>query len=337
MILALLIAALPAFTEGEVVVHDFHFRSGETLAELKLHYRTLGEPRSPAVLILHGTTGSGAQFLGPTFAGALFGPGQILDARRTFLVLPDGIGHGGSSKPSDGLRARFPHYDYEDMVEAQRLVLQHLGVGHLRLILGTSMGCMHAWIWLEKYPRFLDAALPLACLPVQIAGRNRIFRTMIMDRIRGDPAWRGGDYTDEPQQGLRAALDILFTMGSAPVWLQREAPTRDAADRLYEEWMRTRLPAAEANDMLYAFDASRDYDPSAGLGKIEAAVTAVNSADDTINPPELGILQQEVARVPRGKAVVLPISPLTRGHGTHTIAAAWSDLLVELLQRSQAR
>jgi homoserine O-acetyltransferase len=332
--LALVLAAL-AVNEGDAVIRDFRFASGEQLPELRIHYRTLGTPGAPAVLVLHGTTGSGAQFLGDSFAGALFGPGQLLDAAKYFIVLPDGIGHGGSSKPSDGLHARFPRYGYADMVEAQRrLLVEHLGVKHLRLIVGTSMGCMHAWVWAEAHPAFLDAALPLACLPVQIAGRNRMLRKLAMDSIRKDPAWNGGEYASQPVAGLRGAIEVLFFMTSAALPLQAQAPSRDAADKLEEEWTAKRLAAVDANDFLYAFDASRDYDPSAALEKIEAAITAVNSADDEVNPPELGILEREIRRVKRGKAVVLPIGPRTRGHGTHTNAAAWLDNLADLLERS---
>ncbi len=334
--LGLLLAAL-AVSEGDAVMRDFRFASGEKLPELRIHYRTLGTPGSPAVLVLHGTTGSGAQFLGDSFAGALFGPGQLLDAASHFIVLPDGIGHGGSSRPSDGLRARFPRYGYADMVEAQRrLLVEHLGVKHLRLIAGTSMGCMHAWMWAEARPEFTDAALALACLPVQIAGRNRMLRKLAMDSIRRDPAFRGGDYARDapPVVGLRGALEVLFFMSSAALPLQAQAPSRDAADKVAEEWVAKRMAGTDANDFLYAFDASRDYDPSPGLEKIEAAITAVNSADDEVNPPELGILEREIRRVKRGKAVVLPIGPLTRGHGTHTNAAAWKDHLAELLDRS---
>jgi homoserine O-acetyltransferase len=332
--LALLLAAL-AVSEGDLTVKDFRFASGETLPALRLHYRTLGTPGLPAVLVLHGTTGSGAQFLGDSFAGALFGPGQLLDASRHFIVLPDGIGHGGSSKPSDGLHARFPHYAYADMVEAQRRVLDELGVKHLRLIVGTSMGCMHGWLWAERWPSLTDAVFPLACLPVQIAGRNRMLRRMMIDSIKGDPAWNGGEYSAQPLQGLRGAMEVLFFMVSAPLVQQAHAPTRDEADRYYEDWLKKRLSAADANDFLYAFEASRDYDPSPSLEKIEAAVTAVNSADDQINPPELGILEREIKRVRRGKAIVLPIGPQTRGHGTHTNAPAWKDHLAELLERTR--
>jgi homoserine O-acetyltransferase/O-succinyltransferase len=337
LVFALLFAApaLPV-TEGDHVLRDFRFASGETLPELRIHYRTLGKfDGRNAVLILHGTTGSGAQFMTDAFAGELFGPGQLLDARKYFIVLPDGIGHGKSSKPSDGMHARFPRYGYQDMVEAQyRLLREKLGVDHLRLVLGTSMGGMHTWLWGEQHPKFMDALMPLASLPVQIAGRNRMMRTMIMDAIRGDPAWNGGDYTAQPRQGLVTAIDVVMLMGSAPLPWQAQAPTRDAADKLYAEMLQKRLATADANDMLYAFDASRDYDPSPKLESIEAPLAAVNSADDEINPPELGILERQIQRVRRGKAVVLPITPETRGHGTHSLHALWKQHLAELLQRS---
>jgi homoserine O-acetyltransferase/O-succinyltransferase len=331
-----LLAAAPAAVEGDHVLRDFKFASGETLPELRIHYRTLGKSNGHnAVLILHGTTGSGAQFLGEAFAGVLFGPGQLLDAEKYFIVLPDGIGHGKSSKPSDGLHAKFPRYTYDDMVEAQyRLLREKLGVEHLRLVMGTSMGGMQTWLWGEQHPGFMDALMPLASLPVQIAGRNRVMRKMILDGIRGDPAWNGGEYTAEPRQGLRTAIDVLLLMTSSPLSWQSQAPSRDVADKFYEEALQKRLAQADANDMLYAFDASREYDPSARLEAIEAPLVAVNSADDVINPPELGILEREIQRVRRGKAVVLPISPQTRGHGTHSLPAVWKQHLADLLQRS---
>jgi homoserine O-acetyltransferase/O-succinyltransferase len=333
--LAFLLAAL-AVSEGDFPLRDFRFASGEVLPEVRIHYRTLGTPGTPAVLVLHGTTGSGAQFLGDTFAGELFGPGQLLDAASHFIVLPDNIGHGGSSKPSNGLRARFPHYGYRDMVEAQRrLLVEKLGVTHLRLIVGTSMGCMHSWMWAEAQPRFMDAVLALACLPVQIAGRNRVLRELAVDSIRSDPAWNGGNYQAPPAAGLRGALEVLFFMTSAALPLQSQAPSRDEADRFAREWMAKRLASTDANDFLYAFEASRDYDPSPALEKIEAALTAVNSVDDEVNPPELGILEREIRRVKRGKAVVLPIGPRTRGHGTHTNAPAWKEHLANLLAESK--
>jgi len=326
--------------EGDFIVHDFHFKSGETLPELRLHYMTLGQPArdaqgrvTNAVLILHGTGGSGRQFLAPQFAGVLFGPGQLLDAHRYYIILPDGIGHGRSSKPSDGLRARFPAYDYDDMVAAHyRLVTGGLSVNHLRLVMGTSMGCMHSWMWGETYPDFMDALLPLACLPVQIAGRNRMWRKMVMDAIRLDPEWRGGGYTTEPQAALRTALELLIIAGSAPLPMQKSYSTRDAADRYIDDAYRTRLPALDANDLLYQVNASRNYDPSLELGKIKAAVIAVNSADDFINPPELGIAEREIRQVKRGRFILLPASAETHGHGTHTWAVFWQQYLAELLK-----
>src|SRR3989440_2152623 len=335
--LALFVAApAPPVSEGDHVLRSFKFVSGDTLPELRIHYRTLGKSNGRnAVLILHGTGGSGAQFLTEAFAGVLFGPGQLLDAEKYFIVLPDGIGHGKSSKPSDGLRAKFPRYTYDDMVEAQyRLLREKLGVEHLRLGLCTSMGGMQTWLWGEEHPKFMDALMPLASLPVQIAGRNRMMRKMILDGIRGDPAWKGGDYQAQPRQGLVAALDVLLLMGSAPLPWQAQAPSREAADKLYEEMLQKRLAQTDANDMLYAFDASRAYDPQPLLEAIEAPLMAVHSADDLINPPELGILEREIQRVRRGKAVVLPITPQTRGHGTHSLPALWKQHLAELLQRS---
>jgi homoserine O-acetyltransferase len=340
---ALPAANYPAPAEGTFVVHDFHFKDGETLPELRLHYATLGAPVrdgtgrvTNAVLILHGTTGSWRQFTSPVFADALFGPGQLLDASRYFIVLADGIGHGGSSKPSDGLKAHFPHYDYDDMVAAQhQLLTEGLGVNHLRLVLGTSMGCMHSWVWGETYPEFMDALMPLACLPVQIAGRNRVWREEVIDSIRLDPAWKNGDYAEEPLEGLRSALDLLLIAGSSSLQWQKNYPTRDQADKFMHDFIETRLPQYDANDLMYAVDASRNYDPSPNLEKIKAPVMLVNSADDFINPPELGIAEREIKRVARGKFVLLPVSDQTRGHGTHTVAAVWKQYLQELLEESK--
>ncbi len=331
MILAILLA-LAAPAEGDKVLQQFHFGTGEAL-DLHIHYRTWGTPGLPAVLLLHGTTGSGAQFAGPGFAGALFEVGQPLDARKHFIIAPDGIGHGRSSKPSDGMHAHFPHYDYDDMVAAQHGLLLQLGIKHLQLVIGTSMGGMHAWVWGEKYPGFMDALLPLASAPVQIAGRNRIMRTMVMDSIRHDQAYDDGDYQQQPA-GLRAALDVILLMGSSPMRWQADYPTREKADAFYEEWMKRRLPDYDANDVLYAFDASRNYDPSAALEKIAVPLTAVNSADDTINPPELGILERDIKRVPQGEFVLIPASAKTYGHGTHTHPEFWKQDLEKLLQRA---
>jgi homoserine O-acetyltransferase len=332
----------PAPAEGDYTARDFRFGTGEVLPELRIHYRTFGKlvrdekgRAQNAVLILHGTTGSGANFLKPEFAGELFAGGGLLDANRWFLVLPDGIGHGGSSKPSDGLRMRFPRYDYDDMVRAQHLLLtEHLHVDHLRLVLGTSMGGMHTWTWGFRFPDFMDALLPLASLPVAIAGRNRMLRKMAIDSIRGDPQWCSGDYDAPPVQGLTGAIHVLLFMTSSPRQWQREAPTREAAERKLDQLVQDWLRRLDANDALYALDASRNYDPSPHLPEIKAELTAINSADDQVNPPELGILEREIQRVPHGRAVVLPIDDRTRGHGTHSLAALWSAHLRELLLRS---
>jgi homoserine O-acetyltransferase len=316
---------------GTYAIRDFRFRNGESLPELKLHYLTMGRPQKDArgvvtnaVLILHGTGGSGRQFLNPLFT-ELYGAGQALDTARHYLVFPDGIGHGRSSKPSDGRHARFPHYTYDDMVEAQhRLLTEHLGVSHLLLVMGTSMGGMHTWVWGEMFPDFMDGLVPLASVPTAIAGRNRMMRKMIMDDIRNDPAWQGGEYQAQPM-GLTGALQMLFMMGSSPLLLQHAAPTRDSADAYITGYLRRARATTDANDMLYAFDASREYDPSTALEKIRAPLLAINSADDQINPPELGLMERLIPRVARGRYVLIPIGPLTRGHGTHTVAAAWKN------------
>ena len=329
----------PFGAPGDFVMRDVHFASGETLPELRIHYRTLGQPRRDAsgtvrnaVLILHGTTGSGAQFASPVFANELYGPGQPLDTTQFYIILPDGIGHGQSSRPSEGLHARFPHYGYDDMVDAQhRLLVEHLGVTHLRLVMGTSMGGMHSWVWGERYPDFMDGLVPLASAPTQIAGRNRMIRRMAMDDIRRDPEWKGGDYTTQPR-GLRAALQMLWIMTSAPLVQQRDAPTRDRADSLITAFLDARMRTMDANDMLYAFDASRDYNPEPMLARITAPLLAINSADDQVNPPELGILERLVPNVPKGRFVLIPISAATRGHGSHTVAALWKAPFAEFLR-----
>lgn len=332
----------PQPVDGDFVIRDFHFRSGEVLPELRLHYTTYGKPQKDAagrvlnaVMVIHGTGGSGQQFTGPNFAGVLFGPGQLLDASRYFIILPDAIGHGHSSKPSDGLHARFPHYEYADMVEAQyRLLTEGLSVNHLRLLMGTSMGCMHSWLWTETYPDFMDAALPLACLPVQIAGRNRVTRKMILDSIRTDPGWLNGEYKEQPR-GLRTAIYLLMIMGSSPLQMQKQYPSRDQADAYLDSSLQSRIASTDANDLLYQVDSSRNYDPSGQLESIKTHVLYINSADDFINPPELGIAEQQIKRVKRGRFVLLPISDQTRGHGTHTLPAIWGSYLKELLAESQ--
>ena len=327
-----------AGTQGDYVVRDFRFTTGEMLPELRLHYTTLGTPRRDArgvvrnaVMILHGTGGTGRGFLSGTYAGQLFGPGQLLDSARFFIVLPDGIGHGGSAKPSDGLRARFPRYTYDDMVEAQyRLLTQHLRVNHLRLIMGTSMGCMHGWVWGETHPEFMDGLAPFACVPAPIAGRNRMIRTMAMDAIRDDPTWNGGNYTTVPP-GLKAAQMMLYIMSSAPLVQQRQAPTRDAADSVIRAYLDARMRSTDANDFLYQFDASRDYDPSTKLDRITAPALYINSADDQVNPPELKLAEMYAAKMPKTKFILLPISDQTRGHGTHSLPSVWGNYLREFL------
>ena len=337
-------AAEPAAVEGDYVVPEFHFDSGESMQDLRLHYTTYGTPRrdaqghvSNAVLILHGTGGSGENFTTPQFAGQLFGPGQLLDASRYYIILPDGIGHGKSSRPSDGMHMRFPHYDYKDMVAAQHLLLTDgLKVDHLRLVMGTSMGCMQSFMWTETWPGFADAAMPLACLTVEIAGRNRIWRKMAMDAITSDPAWDNGEYKSEPR-GLVTAMYFLFLAVSSPLELQTDYPTRAQADADLQAWIAQRLPKYDADDLLYQLDASRDYDPSAKLGDIRVPVMWINSADDAVNPPELGIAQREVKKIPRGRFVLLPISPETRGHSTHSLPAIWKAYMAQLLTESGGR
>jgi homoserine O-acetyltransferase len=332
-------AEYPPPSEADYVIRDFRFASGESLPALRIHYRFLGRPERGAdgvvrnaVLVLHGTGGAGSTFIRPEFAGELFGAGQPLDAAHTFIVIPDGIGHGRSSKPSDGLHAGFPAYGYADMVDAQyRLLTEGLGVNHLRLVLGTSMGGMHAWIWGERYPDFMDALMPLASVPSQVSGRNRVWRRMVIDAIRGDPDWKGGEYAEQPPS-LRTAVEMLFFMSSNPVRRQGEMPTLAKADAVLDDYVRSTAKSMDANDLLFAVSASHDYDPGPGLEKIRARLLAINSADDLINPPELGILEREIGRVPHGRAIVIPTSEATHGHGTHTYAAVWKSYLVELLR-----
>jgi homoserine O-acetyltransferase/O-succinyltransferase len=330
----------PSQTEADFKIKNFPFQSGETtLPELNLHYITLGQPVKDnkgqvtnAVLIMHGTTGSGSNFLSPLFAGNLFGPGQLLDATKYYIILPDGIGHGHSSKPSDGLHMRFPNYTYDDMILADyRLLTEHLGVNHLRLCMGTSMGGMHTWVWGYTYPDFMDALMPLASLPVAIAGRNRMMRKMAIEAIESDPAWKNGDYTNIPETGMRGAYSSLFFMTSSPWQLQKRAPTRDAAEKVLDNNIAAFLKSSDPNDFIYALDASRNYDPSPNLGKIKAPLFAINSADDEVNPPELGIMETEIKKVAKGKYILLPWSEKTSGHGTHSNPTIWGDYLKELL------
>ncbi|WP_396593221.1 alpha/beta fold hydrolase [Brevundimonas sp. R86498] len=329
--------------EGEALIGDLPMARGGVLPGTRIHYRTLGEPVrgadgrvTNAVLLLHGTGGTGAQFLSPQFASELFGPGQPLDVTRHYIIMPDNLGHGGSSKPSDGLRAAFPEYGYAEMVEAQRrLLVDALGVDRLRLILGTSMGCMHIFVWGTTHPDFADALMPMACQPTAIVGRNRLWRTMLKDAIRSDPAWAGGDYQTQPVQGLRAAVDLLLLAGSAPVAMQRDLPTPEAVDGWLDGQMERRLPALDANDLWFQVNASWDYDPSADLERMMAPTTWINSADDFINPPELGLAEGFAPRIANGTYRLIPNSPDGKGHGTHTWATSWKDDLIALLARSE--
>ena len=330
--------------QADFVVKNFKFTTGEVLPELKLHYTTLGQPRKDAqgkvrnaVIILHGTGGSGRSFLSATYAGELFAPGKLLDSNKFFIVLPDGIGHGGSSKPSDGMRAKFPKYTYDDMVVAQyKLLSDGLNVNHLRLIMGTSMGCMQAWVWGYMYPTFMDGLAPLACVPAQIAGRNRMIRTIAMDHIRNDPTWNGGNYTEQPP-GLRGAMEMLYIMGTAPLLQHTQAPTRDKADEVIRAYLDGRMKSTDANDFLYQFDSSRDYDPSSHLAQISAPALYINSADDFVNPPELGLAEKYAAMMANTKFILLPISPDTRGHGTHSLPKIWGADLSHFIAKLKER
>jgi homoserine O-acetyltransferase len=333
-------------TEHDAVIRNVTFASGEKLDEVRLHYRTLGTLQKDAqgrptnaVLILHGTGGSGAQFLSPQFAKELFGAGQLLDAAKYFLILPDNIGHGKSSKPSDGLRMRFPKYGYQDMVKLQyQLITEHLKIDHLRLVMGTSMGGMHTWVWATRYPQMADGWMPLASVPTAIVGRNRMWRTALADTIKDDPEWQDGNYQTQPLRGIRAALRLQSIMSSVPLqWHTDLGPTREKADEFIRNFVTQRAGNLDANDMLYQFDSSRDYDPSTHLEQISAPVLAINSADDQINPPELGLMEKLMPRVEGGKYVLIPISPASRGHSSHTWAVLWMDAFREFLSNLPAK
>ena len=343
-------AAPPAATtwptqDGTYTIQNFSFKDGETIAQLRLHYLTLGTPHRDAqghvdnaILLLHGTGGDAHSLMNPVFSNVLFGPGEPFDITKFFLILPDDIGQGQSSKPSDGLRMHFPQYDYDDMVASQHAMLEDgLHVDHLRLILGTSMGCMQSFVWGETYPQFADALAPFACLPVELAGRNRMWRYMAIEDIRNDPAWQNGDYTTEPAEGLRGASDLLVLAGGAPLQLQKNYPTRAQVESYVDASIARTDANTDANNMIFYLNASRNYDPSAALEKITVPVLWINSADDFINPPELGLPEKMVSRMPKARFILLPITDATRGHGTHTQAAIWKDYLVELLQRSEPK
>jgi len=331
--------------DGAFDIPDFHFKSGETLPKLHLHFLTLGTPHRDAgghtdnaILLLHGTGGDAHSLLNPAFSDVLFGPGQPLDITKFFLILPDDIGQGDSSKPSDGLHMRFPHYDYDDMVRSQQIMLiEGLHVDHLRLILGTSMGCMQGFVWGETYPQFMDALAPFACLPTTLAGRNRMMRYMAIENIKRDPAWHNGDYTTEPTLGLRTANEMLLIMGSAPLQMQKLYPTRESAEMFVEDYLARTVAHTDANNLIYYVNASRNYNPEPKLSTITAPVLYINSADDFINPPELGIAERLSKQIPHAKFILLPITDATRGHGTHTVASIWKQYLIDFLRQTEKK
>ncbi len=323
--------SFPAPKTGEWIAKDFRFHTGETLPEVKLAYTTIGDPKGEPVLILHGTSGSAGSMLGAAFAGQLFGPGQPLDAQRYFIIIPDSIGHGKSSKPSDGLRAKFPRYNYDDMVQGQhRLVTEGLGVKHLRLVLGNSMGGMHTWLWGTTHPQMMDALVPMAAQPTEMSARNWMMRRLIIDTIRTDPEWNGGNYTSQPKSLKMANVFYgIGTSGGTLAWSSL-APTRAAADKIVDE----RLAApftADANDFMYAWDSSRDYNAAPGLDRIQAALLAINSADDERNPPETGVMERELKRLKNARLLLIPASTDTRGHGTTGMARFWASEVKALL------
>jgi homoserine O-acetyltransferase/O-succinyltransferase len=338
-------AQLPDSTEVDYQLKNFVFANGETIETLKLHYLTFGKPVknakgqiTNAVYIMHGTTGNGHNFTGRGFAGRLFESGQLLDAHKYFIILPDGIGHGKSSKPSDGLHMKFPKYTYDDMIKADYTVLtQQMGINHLRLILGTSMGAMHCWVWAETYPDFMDACMANASEPVEIGGRNRMTRYAAIQCVESDPAWKGGEYTEPPAAGLRGAYTSMMWMTSSPWQMQRRTPTREQAERSYTFGSENFIKHQDANDMIYAFDASRQYNPEPNLGKIKCVFYAVNSADDECNPPEMNVMEPAIKKVPKGRYILLPITEQTSGHGTHSNPTIWGNYLQELLQASETK
>lgn len=330
-------ADYPPPQKGSWVARDFKFHTGEVLPELKIAYTTVGDPKGEPVLVLHGTTGSAASMLTPTFAGELFGAGQPLDAARHFIVIPDAIGTGQTAKPSDGLRTAFPRYNYDDMVDAQyRLLTEHLGVRHLRVVIGNSMGGMHTWIWAQKHPGFMDAAVPMAALPSQMSGRNWMLRRLLIDSIRNDPEWMGGNYTQQPRSLQFASVFFATATNGGNQGLFKLAPTREKADALLAQRLKSPF-SGDANDHIYQWDASRDYNPEPGIDRIEAALLAINSADDERNPPELGLLDAALKRVKNGQAIVIPGGPDTAGHGTAVRAKMWSPAFAEFLAKVPRR
>ena len=322
----------PQQREGDWVVHDFRFHDGTVLPDLRLHYVTLGAPDGEPVVVLHGTGQSAAVMLAPPFAGVLFGPGQPLDLATHYVILPDALGHGRSSKPSDGMRTRFPHYDYDDMVDAAyRLVAEHLGVRHVRLVIGNSMGGMETWLLAEKHPGWMDVAVPMASMPIAMSGRNWMMRRLIVDSIRQDPDWHDGDYTVQPKSAQFAFTFFNIAMSGGARALQKAAPTSAKADALVDQRLAATAAVQDANDMLYQWDSSRDFDPSPSLERISATLLAINSMDDERNPPELGLVDREIKRVHDGRVIWIPASDETSGHGTTFQAKYWKDELAAVL------
>ena len=330
-------ADYPAPKEGDWVAKDFKFHTGQVMPELKLHYTTVGEPNGQPVLVLHGSGGSAASMLTPSFAGELFGAGQPLDASKYYIIIPDGIGHGKSAKPSDGMKTAFPKYDYEDMVDAQyRLVKEGLGIKHLRLVIGNSMGGMHSWVWGVRYPAFMDALVPMASQPTEMAARNWILRRVMLETIRNDPDYDGGNYTSQPRMMKYAITAYRFASAGGTLGYQTLAPTAAKADKMVDEQIAMAIPS-DANDFVYQWDASHDYNPSAGMEKIEATVLAINAADDERNPPETGVTADAIKRIKNGKLYLIPASAETRGHLTTGNAAFYAEQLKELLQTAPQR
>ncbi len=330
-------AEYPAPKEGQWIARDFKFHTGEVMPEVRIHYTTVGEPTGQPVLLLHGTTGSAASMLTPAFAGELFGSGQMLDAAKYYIIIPDSIGHGKSSKPSDGLKAKFPRYNYDDMVDAQyRLIKEGLGIGHLRLIIGNSMGGMHTWIWGVKYPDYMDALAPMASQPSAMSSRNWMMRRLLIETIRSDPDYDNGNYTTQPRSTKLANVFFAIGTNGGTLAYQKLAPTREAADKLVDQ----RLAApflADAKDYLYAWESSRDYNPSPGLERVQAALLAINAADDERNPPESGIMERELKRVKNGRLYLIPASEETRGHGTTGMAKFYKNELQQFLEKVPQR
>ena len=329
-------ADYPQPKQGDWIARDFRFHTGEVTPELRLHYTTIGEPSGQPVLVLHGTTGTAASLLTPSFAGELFGPGQPLDATRYYVIIPDSIGHGRSSKPSDGLRAKFPRYNYADMVDAQhRLLTEGLGLSHIRLVIGNSMGGMHTWLWGGRYPGFMDALVPMAAQPTAMSSRNWMMRRLIIDSIRNDPDWQDGNYTIQPKAFRTAAVFFGIATSGGTLAYQKMAPTREKADKLLDDRLAAPF-AADANDTLYQWESSGDYDASPALSRITATVLAINSADDERNPPETGLMQAALKQLKNGRLYLIPASEETRGHGTTGLARFYTQPLAELLQQTPA-